>query len=310
VLSDQFKNLIQKYVKIENITCSKNHNNESNESNESNENNNIIFQMMSIIEKDIHAIDNTPCNTHKCYETSNDMYYFLYKPNMSNQESNIISLSRYFTTQHESIVHRGVLLKTSYDSNHKLINTNITLDDVVNIIRNKLVHKAIIIKTDNTFEEIIFDKIPIDHTNMHPDTTRYIQIDIFGKTLTMFIDIIPQNNNHNSDFNKHATIIGRKMKILGDVVVSLLSMQPTVEINNLSIDIVKKIISYRMHNSDTPKNISDQMNNAMSGAMSDNMNDNFYQLLQSSNDTLDEINDFVIPDDVLNGMSYNSILAQ
>ena len=110
--------------------------------------------------------------------------------------------------------------------NGTCIPDNFTIDDIINIMYKKHVHKGIIIKTDDTFEEITFYNNPLeDKLKEQSNNYRYIELSLFKFNLIMYIQLYPVNNI----INKKATKLFGKGKIHGDVIISSLLLMTSLQ---------------------------------------------------------------------------------
>ena len=246
-------------------------------------------------ESDATVTRNNVYNTYKCYEASDCMIYLLYSTIKDKTQNN--ALCRYFSEGFEEVYGNCVLLKTCYNSEGKSINCDITMKDVVNGLISKIIHTAVWITPDGNLRNVNFTNIPIENTPITEANCRSINIEFLGKDLIMFIEPSPQDTN----INTYATIIGKKQKILGNVVVTLMSHVPTCETTNVDDELMHKILVV-MSNHSICREI--KFDNDF-----DTNKFNFYKLIDKYYDMCSGRICEIIPPDVLNGYTYNSTLS-
>ena len=116
----------------------------------------------------------------------------------------------------------------------------------------------------------------------------------------------------NNDINRKATIIERKLKIVGNVVIAMMTIEPHVEFQDLTIELFEKILAI-MSDSSFSRQMSDSEDkNIMSSSSQNTKVSNFYRILndryaQYKKTHSDKFID-IIPDDVLNGPIMNFTL--
>lgn len=224
--------------------------------------------------------------THKCFETRTNTVYSIYVPS-DTDSNNSNNLGRFVSECHECVSGDCILLNTR-DMN----NCDITMDSVTDIFRSKFVHTAIKITPDGTFTNVCYHKNPIESTSIIESNCRCVQIDFLGKTLCVFLEIVPTDVH----INRYATILCKKLRIHGDVIVSMISTFPSIEITNIDEKMVRDIIIIRS-------------NNGENMTIPDDPHENFYNTIRTNLRRNDIINEN-IPDDVMDGLSMNESLMQ
>jgi hypothetical protein len=175
--------------------------------------------------------------------------------------------------------------------------SDITIRNIIDIYLSKLVHTAVMITPNNSISTISFSRIPIENSPIIEANCRCVNIEFLGKTIVMFMELNPTDDN----INTYATIIGKKQKIMGNVVIALMSQVNTFENCNLDNELMHKILVVMSNHSISRElDLNDEF---------DPNKLNFYRLLDErykkcSGDICENI-----PSDVLNGYTYNSTLA-
>jgi hypothetical protein len=113
---------------------------------------------------------------------------------------------------------------------------DVSLDDITDILRNQFLHKAVIIKSDNTIEEqsYIYNPLEINFGQSHIDNVRYHEFKFIDYRLFFHVDTKAEQNK----INRIASIIYGK-KIYGNVLVSL---SDNSDSSPLNLDITNNLI--------------------------------------------------------------------
>lgn len=250
-------------------------------------------QILNKIIENIGYVSNDSYRSYKCYEDNDKMIYHVYvgTDNIGVSENMI---GRFLSESHEPIIGNSALLCYK---NMTLI--DITFDDVIKTIRSRLIHNAVLIKTDNTIENVEYNEIPIENTHLTINNCRCVQFDFMSKVLCLFVQTFDnEHQNDDTQMNKYATILFKQLKIYGDVIVSMLTKIPSTEICDLSPDIMKKILCVRSN-----------MGTEKIDACSDkSTRENFYDLINLASDAYGQNICEIIPDDIIKMPSLNSTL--
>jgi len=246
-----------------------------------------------IIENIDPPSDGKSIQTHKCFETINNMIYMM-SCNADHTKPNL--LCRYINEGFELTFGNCILINTTYENN-KSVNCDITLRDVVEIFRSKLVHTAVLVTPENTIQTIEYTSNPIDNSSLFNENCRCIHIEFLGKNIVVFMEMTPQKDY----MNKYATIVGKKFKVHGDIVIAMVSQFPTIETSNIDESLFKKILTVMSEHS--IKRELDINNDLEPTQM------NFYRMLDERYRICTKGIYETIPDDVLHGPTYNSTLT-
>lgn len=251
--------------------------------------------------EDIAKIINDVTDTHdpitiqsyKCYDSPTDMIY-LVTCDLKNQQQN--TLCRYINECFNEISGNCILFKMDV-SNNDVVKSNITINNIIDVYLSKLIHTAVMITPDNSLSTLNFSRIPIENSPIMEDNCRCVHIEFLGKTVVMFIELKPKDNR----INTYATIIGKKQKIMGTVVIALISQISTVETCNLNDELLHKILIVMSNHS-----ISRELD------MKDNFDPNKYNFYKILDERYKKCSCNIcenIPPDVLGGYTYNSTLS-
>lgn len=232
--------------------------------------------------------------TYKCYESPTNCVYLMYVS--SDEETfkvekskNANSLARFLSENHEPVMGNCVILNTSITSN-----CDITFDDVLRIVRSRIIHKAITLSPNGSIKESLYNMNPIENTSLKEENCRCFQVEFFNKVLCVFIEPVPSIGG----INKYATILCKKLRIHGDVVIGILTKYPATEIIDIDQDLFKKILCARSNTSS--KDVEGFSEEVLKG--------NFYNVLEKCVCKYGNTINDNIPDDVMNGQSMNSTL--
>jgi len=270
ITTDKFANIIQENIEIKEIDST------SNET------------MMKDIIEYLNFDPDTLCRTHKCYEIPNFTFYLLYVAANNDKDSNNV-FGRYISENHEPIIGNCIMLKTSQNVNH-----DITIKDITTIFRSRFYHKAVMVTPNNEMKEIEYFNNPIERTNMTEKNARCLHIEFLNRILCVFLEFEPTIDY----YNQYATILCKRLKVHGNVVVSMMINYPSHEIIDLTPEILKNILVVRSNTS------SDNV----AGLSNEVMENNFYDVLKKYIQKYDnKINDG-IPNDVINNVTLNSTL--
>lgn len=271
ILSATFKDILKNYIDMITINYTSD--------------TDLLFHFLQYIDKDMIS---QSCGTHMCYETQTQLIYQLYKTVGDSTEKN--TLARFLSENHEDVFGNTIILGTQLIDG-KQTNVDMSYDMVVDIIRNKIVHKAILLKPDNSHKEIFFTKLPIENSPLIENNCRCIHIEFWGRVIALFMEMSPKKDI----INTYATIIGKKLKIYGDVVITMLTTSPHVEVCNLTDELFDKLLVILSDHSISRTNCNETT-------------PSFLMNIQKTYDKTSKTINISIPDDVFIGPTYNSTL--
>lgn len=238
-------------------------------------------------------LDDMRITTAKCYETYDNML-FMMSCNYSARQDN--KICRYMSIGYKQVYGSSVFVTTSYDKTGKITYTDTTIKNIVNMLMAKMKHQAILITPDNHIQTLTFSRLPIENTTLTETNSRSIPIEFLGRNVVMFMEMTPTDDR----FNLYATILGKKQRIHGDVVISMVSQYPMMETLHLSVDLFQKILVVMSHH-DISRTLKQDDN-------ADPNSNNFYRFLEERFASCDKHLNTTIPDDVMRSQTYNSTL--
>lgn len=227
----------------------------------------------------------------KCYETTKYTYFVIYHPinKEYEQTQNTNFLGRYIIENHEPMEYKCIIIKTYNNEN-----IDITFEDLCDIFKSRLIHRAIHIYPNNDIREITFVHNPIENTCLTEKNSRCVQIDFLNRCLCVFLEYEPSINY----LNKYPTLLCKKLKIHGSVIISMLLKEPYIENVDLDKNTFKKILSI----------ITNASSSQIDLPLERLKNENFYFLLDGAAKKFEyQINEN-IPPDVLDSVTMNSTL--
>ena len=228
------------------------------------------------------------CRTHKFYEIPEFSFYLLYV-NATTEQENDNTFGRYISQNHEPINGNCVILKSNKTAIH-----DISYNEITTIFRSRFYHKAVLISPSNEMKEVVYFNNPIENTNMTEQKSRCIHIEFLNRILCVFLEFEPSIDY----YNYYATILCKRLKVHGVVVVSMMINYPSQEIIDLTPEILKNILVVRSNTS----------TDNVAGLSNEVMEDNFFDVLKKYTEKYEHrINDG-IPDDVKNNVTLNSTL--
>jgi hypothetical protein len=233
--------------------------------------------------------------TYKCHETPTNCFYLMYVSTdeetfKAEKSKNANGLAHLLSENHEPVLGKCVILNTSIAPN--TTNCDITYEDVLMIVRSRVIHKAITVSPNGSIVESLYNMNPIENTHLKEENCRCYHIDFFNKVLCVFIEKVPSKGS----INEHATIICKKLKVYGDVVIGILTKYPAREIMDIDKNLFGKILCVR---SNTSSKDAD-------GFSEEVLQGNFYSVLEKYVRKYENSVNESIPDDVMNGPSMNS----
>lgn len=251
--------------------------------------NNTQDIMLENIVNEINCPSETNYKTYKCFETKDTIFYHTYVQDDDKSDGNNF-IGRLISDRHEPVNGNSVLWCIK-----KQIVCDADFGDFVDIIRSKFIHKCLSIDTEGNKKKIIYHENPIENSGWKDESCVCVHVEFLNKFLCVFMERKPLDHK----INKLATILCKKMGIYGNVVVSMLNSYPSVECTDLDEGTLNKIMCVLTHTSTMD----------LSGIVDQLVHNNFNDILDRLSRKYDNQIDDNIPDDVLNGQSYNSALS-
>jgi hypothetical protein len=201
-----------------------------------------LFNLISCI---IQPSDKYIINIDDFYYTSDYVYQAIFKmPSDNNSYNTQLDESNKLGTQllNEKFLVNGnmIIIKRSI-INNKYEYVDMKMDDITDILRSQFLHKATILKTDNSIVEstYIFNALEINFDQSHLDNSRFFEYRFLDYRLFFHID---KNANKNElNLNKIASMIYGK-NIYGNVLISLCdNSDDSPKPLDITEDIIRKI---------------------------------------------------------------------
>ncbi len=212
---------------------------------------NTIYELFDIINIVVNPTDKHIVNIEDLYYTSDYVYQGIFKcvaKDVTESYESIIKESNKLATQmlgERHMVDGNMILIKRSIINKDFEYVDVSLDDITDILRNQFLHKAVIIKLDNTIEEqsYIYNPLEINFGQSHIDNVRYHEFKFIDYRLFFHVDTKAEQNK----INRIASIIYGK-KIYGNVLVSLSdnsdSSPLNLDLTNNLIKMIGTIIAY------------------------------------------------------------------
>ena len=200
---DQIRNIILEYVNLIDISNEK---------------------LMEIIVDTIKLNNTVAGSTDLCYEDHLYKYELCHLDmEVSRKENNksiLNVISKYLVQSMTDIYGSTVLLKMKINNSngeYTVSDDKICINDITDIIYDKLVHVGIHISSNGTVEEYTFHKNPIENIE-NKENLKWVSVTIFDCELILYVDTHP-----GEDINRKASAISGKHIIHGDVRIALKS---------------------------------------------------------------------------------------
>lgn len=178
-------------------------------------------------------------STSHCAEDSKYVYQMCHldmENNGKKNDENIFNtLSSYLVSDGIKIYGSTVFFRSEIGINGTCITSSVNLDNIVDVLYKKLVHKCVKIDTDGNIDEIIFIGDPMEMfiTDGNSCTDyQWMELPIFKFNLIVFIQVKASPNK----INKKATRLIGRYRVHGDVIVASKSTE------NEYIDIDKQLL--------------------------------------------------------------------
>jgi hypothetical protein len=237
----------------------------------------------------VKALEADPKNvieSYLCLEEDGIVYYCFYCLTFELINENI--LASYLSKNNESVYGNIVILKIDYINN---VNISISENEIFRLFKKRIVHNSVIIKPDNSIIKHKYIINPLINSTLTNKICPYDKITFLNGELQLYFEAIPSNDNLNS----YATIIEKKLKIHGDVIITFNRYyEGEIYYIDINEDLFKKIML-----------IMSNSNKSICGIEEDDRY--FYNVLNKKLINLAEIN-MNIPDDILNKPTLNSTI--
>jgi hypothetical protein len=177
------------------------------------------------------------------FDTSSNVYQLCFvgiEKHPSSPQDTINSIATYLTG--ERVYGNVVFLNSKITSNGTCIPDNSQIDDLVDILVSKFVHKAIFIPHDTSQQvsEFTYQTHPLEYFESNEENyknyTSY-EFDIIGFGLCLFTS----NNSNDQNINKRATCLLGKQKLYGNTLLLLKSANEYYDLDKTTYSKLFKI---------------------------------------------------------------------
>jgi hypothetical protein len=210
-----------------------------------------IYELFEIINVVIAPSDKHIVNIEDLYYTSDYVYQAIFKCVAKDVNDSYITLvenSNKLATQMLGEKHavdgNMILIKRSI-YNNDFEYSNISFEDITDILKSQFLHTAVIVKSDNTIEEAsyIYSPLEIHFGQTHIDNVRYHEFKFIDYRLFFHVDTKAEKNQ----LNRIASAIYGK-KIYGNVLISLSDNSDSSPLNlNMTQELITQIYSISVY---------------------------------------------------------------
>ena len=118
-----------------------------------------------------------------------------------------------------SIFGNAIVSKFKINQDYTMTQEDLSVQEFFDVFRKKKVYRGLLIRTNGEINEIEYVKDPLSWVDQkHRMNYRYYEVEILGKILMFFIQVVPDSNIQN-DFA--TDLYGRTNPIIGDVFVAM-----------------------------------------------------------------------------------------
>jgi len=215
---------------------------------------NTVYDLFNTISNTVNPSDKHIINIDDLYYTSDYVFQAIFKTVAKDIDctyNNLVENSNKLATQllgerhvvdGNMIIIKRSIINTSFDY------VDVTMEDITSILRNQLIHTAVIIKDNEIMEQsYIYNPLEINFGQSHIDNVRYHEFRFLDFRLFFHVDTKAEQTK----INKIATSIYGQ-NIYGNVLISLADNSDSTPVNlNMTselIDKIYRIISYHRTN--------------------------------------------------------------
>jgi len=204
-----------------------------------------IYELFDIINVVVNPTDKHVVNIEDLYYTSDYVYQGIFKcvaKDINDSYESIVKESNKLATQmlgERHMVDGNMIIIKRSIINNDFNYVDMALDDITDILRNQFLHKAVIIKPNDTIEEqsYIYSPLEINFGQSHIDNVRYHEFKFIDYRLFFHVDTKAEQNK----INRIASIIYGK-KIYGNVLISLSDNSDSSPLNlDMTNNLIKMI---------------------------------------------------------------------
>ncbi len=180
-----------------------------------------------VIKENNPHLENICGNTIVIHEDSKYIYEMSYIDYTLEQKRLVNGLAYTLNDYKYMIFDRCIIMKSEIlDGKNKFV--DMTLDDLVMIFKNKLIHKGIYIETNDKIEEYEYLYHPLEKlTATEVENMKFHEKDIYDKIFMFFIEVEPKNKK----INESASILYEDNKIQSRVYLTARHKPEDVRMN-------------------------------------------------------------------------------
>lgn len=199
-------------------------------------------EMMCTVIDTIGLKDHLKGDTDQCYETSTNLYQLCHL-NMENNgqkdnEEDINRIGCYLTGN--KVYKSAVFINCMIGEDYRCVSASVDLNNIVDIIFSKVVHKGVHIPIDGSVEEITFNKSPIESfSKQEVDNMRFIEIPFLKFNLVGIVKV--DLDEEEDKINRRATRLAGNARIHGPMI--LVSKSTEHEFIDFDLDVYKKLLA-------------------------------------------------------------------
>ena len=173
--------------------------------------------MMNVIIDNIKLSKTQLGSTTFCHEDANYVYELCHIKQDNNddkQDRPINGISSYLAIDKKEIYGSVALIKSKILENNTCIHATVSIDDICNILYQKIVHMGLKISASGDISEYKFVEDPMENENIDINEYRCIEIAVLGFNFLVVID------TKSTKINKKITILFGKHIVCGDVYIA------------------------------------------------------------------------------------------
>lgn len=190
-----------------------------------------VDNMMEFIVTNIDMKNDVIGDTISCYENSEYVFQMCFIHHTDGMENN--GVASYLCYDNRCIYGTVAVIKYRINDKYVCENDNINIDDIINIINKKYIHKGVKITVDNKIILFEYKNHPLESF----DNANYLSADIviLSQQYMFFIENEPENDK----INEIATRLAGNNLIKGNVIIA--SLATTNIYSDTDVDTIKKL---------------------------------------------------------------------
>jgi hypothetical protein len=211
---------------------------------------NTIYDLFMTMNVMINPSDNHIISVEDLYYTSDYVYQAIFKTvvkDTSYSYNSLVEDSNKLATQmlgERHVVDGNMIIIKRSIINKDFHYTDVTVDDITDIIRNQIIHSAVVLEENNINEKhYIYNPLEIDFSQSHIDNVRYHEFKFLDFRLFFHVD----TKAPHTKLNKMASgIYGQN--IYGNTLISLADNSDSSPLNlNLTSELINQMYTIIMY---------------------------------------------------------------